>query len=352
MYQQRLFENLGTRFPSTRYQGSKAKLVDWIWGQICDLDFSTALDAFGGTGVVSYRLKQEGKSVTYNDILRFNHQFGLALIENNDILIRPQDRQQALERHSYIDYPSFVQQTFHNVYFTDSENRWIDQTIRNIADVPNVYRRALLFFALAQSCIVKRPYNLFHRKNLYMRFAEVERTFGNKSSWDKPFEEWFEIFLDEANQAVFSGEGSSQAICGDAIDLLPSYDLVYIDPPYISHRGVAVDYADFYHFLEGLYDYDKWEKHIDWGSKHRRMVRQPNPWTDKSQIYTAFDRCFEHFAESILVVSYRSDGVPSIDELCSLMARYKSDVQVAVFGDYTYALSTNKRSQEVLLISI
>ena len=44
-----LLPQLTAQFPSTRYQGSKAKLVDWIWDQICGLDFTTCLDAFGGT---------------------------------------------------------------------------------------------------------------------------------------------------------------------------------------------------------------------------------------------------------------------------------------------------------------
>lgn len=46
-----------TRFPSTRYQGSKAKFVDWIWQDISDLSFQTTLDAIGGTGSVAYKLK-------------------------------------------------------------------------------------------------------------------------------------------------------------------------------------------------------------------------------------------------------------------------------------------------------
>ena len=76
-----LFPNCTARFPSTRYQGSKAKLAEWIWEKISDLDFTTCLDAFGGTGAVSYRLKQAGKKVTYNDLLHFNYYFGLSLIE-------------------------------------------------------------------------------------------------------------------------------------------------------------------------------------------------------------------------------------------------------------------------------
>lgn len=39
-----------TKFPSTRYQGSKQKYVNWIWECVKDIPFHTVLDAFGGTG--------------------------------------------------------------------------------------------------------------------------------------------------------------------------------------------------------------------------------------------------------------------------------------------------------------
>ena len=75
------------RIPTTRYQGSKAKLIDWIWEKIKNLDFSTVLDAFGGTGVVGYYLKQKEKQVFYNDYLKSNYWIGVALIENNSICL-------------------------------------------------------------------------------------------------------------------------------------------------------------------------------------------------------------------------------------------------------------------------
>ncbi|PJC49438.1 hypothetical protein CO033_01515 [Candidatus Nomurabacteria bacterium CG_4_9_14_0_2_um_filter_32_10] len=34
-------------FPSTRYQGSKNKILDWISYSTKDLNFNTVLDAFG-----------------------------------------------------------------------------------------------------------------------------------------------------------------------------------------------------------------------------------------------------------------------------------------------------------------
>jgi len=345
-----LFPNLTAEFPSTRYQGSKAKLVGWIWERIADLDFMTCLDAFGGTGAVAYRLKQAGKQVTYNDLLRFNYYIGLAFIENSQVRLSFEEVDWLLQRHPNMTYPRFVQDNFSDIYFTDEENAWIDQTITNIHQLADPHKFALAFFALCQACIIKRPYNLFHRKNLYIRFAEVERSFGNKTSWDRPFDEWFRIFIGEVNRAVFDNGRMNRALNLDAVDVPGEYDLVYVDTPYISKRGVAVDYLEFYHFLEGLTMYSDWGKYIDYRSKHRRLKPQPGEWTDKEQIHSAFDRLFRRYRESILVVSYRSDGIPSEGELVSLLRRYKPNVRVEHFGQYKYVLSTNSESKEILLI--
>jgi adenine-specific DNA methylase len=349
-HQPTFFPELTAAFPATRYQGSKAKLVDWIWSRLADLEFDNCLDAFGGTGAVAYRLKQAGKQVTYNDALRFNYYVGRALIENSRVRLEPAEVDWLLQRQPSISYPRFIQDNFQDIYFTGEENRWLDQTITNIRRLTEPYKVALAFFALCQACIIKRPYNLFHRKNLYIRLAEVERSFGNKTTWDKPFDEWFSEFVAQANGAVFDNGRPNRALNGDAVDAPGEYDLVYIDTPYISKSGVAVDYRDFYHFLEGLTMYDEWEQHLDYGSKHRRLQRRPNEWTDKKRIHAAFDRLFERYQDSILVVSYRSDGIPSEEELVTILSRHKTQVKVERFGQYKYVLSTNAEAEEILLI--
>ncbi|MBI4851179.1 MAG: DNA adenine methylase [Acidobacteria bacterium] len=337
-------------FPSTRYQGSKLKLVDWIWQQISDLKFTSALDAFGGTASVSYLLKTKGKKVTYNDLLCFNYNIGLALIENKNILLNSSEIDWLLNKHSNITYPSFVQEKFSDIYFTNEENALIDIIITNIRHLDNKYKFAIAFFALCQACIIKRPYNLFHRKNLYIRLADVERSFGNKASWDKPLDKWFRGFVQEANQAVFDNGQENIAYNQDALNLSKDHNLVYIDPPYISNKGIAVDYLGFYHFLEGLADYPEWKNKIDYQSKHHRFIPQFNEWSDKNNILFAFDKLFSHYQNSILVVSYRSDGIPSELQLVGLMKKYKRFVRLEYYGKYKYALSTNAGSQEILLI--
>ena len=71
---------------------------------------------------------------------------------------------------------------------------------------------------------------------------------------------------------------------------------------------------------------------------------------DKRRVHAAFERLFDRFRESVLVVSYRSDGIPSEQELVSLLRQVKRHVRVEHFGQFKYALSTNAKSQEVLLI--
>ena len=346
--QKNLLQNL--TFPSTRYQGSKLKLIEWIWQQVSELEFISVLDAFGGTASVSYLFKSKNKQVAYNDLLKFNYNIALALIENKNILLSNDEINWLLEKHPNIVYPDFVQENFLEIYFTDDENALIDRLITNIRHLDNKYKFAIAFFALCQACIIKRPYNLFHRKNLYIRLADVKRSFGNKASWDRPLDKWFRDFVLQANQAVFDNGQENISYNQDALNLSRNYDLVYIDPPYISNKGVAVDYLSFYHFLEGLAIYPDWKNKIDYKSKHRRFIPQTNEWTNKHKVFSAFDKLFNHYQNSYLAVSYRSDGIPSELELIELMKKYKQHVKLEYYGQYKYALSTNSNSQEVLLI--
>jgi len=336
-------------FPSTRFQGSKLKIVDWVWDAIKDLSFDSVLDAFGGTGSIGYMLKTKSKKVTYNDILKFNWHIGTALIENSEVKLSDQDIEFLLKKHKRVKYPTFVYETFKDIYFTDEENQWIDMVATNITAIEDIYKKALAYFALFQACIIKRPYNLFHRKNLYIRFSDVERNFGNKTTWDTPFDVHFRQFVHEANQAVFCNGRQNRALNLDVFKIEGDFDLVYIDTPYISQRGVGVDYLGFYHFLEGLVYYSKWPHMIDYRTKHKRLKADSCVWTDKSKIARAFDRLFRKFQDSILVVSYRADGIPSVDELAASLKKYKTNVQELNRTAYKYVLSIND-SAEVLLI--
>ncbi len=345
----------GGRLPGTRYQGSKARLADWIVAQVDGMPIRTVLDAFGGTGSVAYRFKQRGCAVTYNDLLAFNHQIGTALVENDSVRLSDDDVEHVLLRDPRFDYDNFIERTFGGIYFTDDENRFLDAACQNIARLPCRFRRALAWFALCQAALAKRPYNLFHRRNLYMRLADVPRSFGNKATWERPFEAHFRQFTNQANAAVFTAStcratyGAAGAI--DPVDVSgAAYDLVYLDPPYVNARGVGVDYLGFYHFLEGMVDYADWPSRIDRSSPHLRIRPEPCAWLAAATAQPAFAELFARFKDSAILVSYRSDGAVNPDAIAALLAAVKPTVRRVDRRAYQYALSTNRESAEVLLI--
>ncbi|MGB0717058.1 MAG: DNA methyltransferase, partial [Phycisphaerae bacterium] len=288
---------------------------------------------------------------------RFNQEIGRALIEND----HGQLTEPALRRlfdaaandgtNAAPNAPrNFIEDTYDGIFFTRAENRWLDNAVCHISRVGDAFERSMFWFCLFQAALAKRPYNLFHRANLYMRQADVPRSFGNKASWDRSFEDHMTKFARELNRAVFAGTSTCHAFCDDALNLSPSFDLVYIDTPYISGRRAAVDYRDFYHFLEGLVHYDQWSKMIDWSSKHRRMQNMDNPWCKADSCLPAFQSLFRHYADANIAVSYRSHGIPSIDELVAALGSVKPRVSVHELGVHQYALSTEKKNQEMLIV--
>ncbi|HWE02203.1 MAG TPA: DNA adenine methylase [Tepidisphaeraceae bacterium] len=337
--------------PATRFQGSKLKLLDWLWRHLEPLPFTTCLDAFGGSGCVSHFLKTHGKSVTLNDTLISSTLTGVALVENQCVRLDEADIASVIHPRPGTHYANLIERVFDGIYFTAVENVWLDVAVQNIPRLCGKFKQALAFHALFQSAISKRPYNLFHRRNLYMRLANVNRSFGNKTTWDKPFEDHFRYFVSTANAAVFEGS-PCKALHGDACKTSGDFDLVYIDPPYLNARGIGVDYAGFYHFLEGMADYENWERRIDFSSRHRRLFPAgTREWNSAATIRQAFSALFRRHRNSTLAVSYRSDGIPSPDELADALRQVKPNVTVHMLdGTYTYALSTNRRSSEILLI--
>ena len=348
-------------FPTTRYQGSKRKILDWISESVQDLPFDTVLDAFGGTGSVSYLFKVMGKSVTYNDILTFNHYIGKALIENQDVIISEEDINFILDFDSIPNSNNFISRTFNDFYFTDEENVWLDNIVQRIEmlnandENETSIKKSMCFYAVFQACLRKRPFNLFHRKNLYLRTNDVKRNFGNKTTWEKPFELEFRNFIKELNESIFDNQSPCYSINISAFDIDNNFDLVYFDIPYIKYEGSneTSDYERIYHFLEGMTDYKNWENRIDYQTNNLRFFQNnENPFS-YSNIKDSIRRLFDNYQNSILVFSYKIGGLPTVEEIEDLMREFKPNV-ITKSKHYKYALNKQngnaKFNREVLII--
>ena len=348
-------------FPSTRYRGSKRKILPWIHGNISHIEFDTALDAFSGTSSVSFLLKKMGKEVTSNDILSSNYHTSLAFIQNKHVTLEEDEIEFIVANNDYA-YPSFIQDMFKGIYFKDAENKWLDMVIKNIEMLSDIcpknkfkFKKALAYHALFQACISKRPYNLFHRNNLNMRLADVNRSFNNYKTWETPFETMFSKFCNESNNKVFDNGKRNKTKCIDILNAKKAdYDLVYFDPPYFKEKDNRdIDYLLNYHFLEGILNYSNWSDLIDNKKKHKPLKNNTPSWSIKD-VEKNMDCLFNKFSESTIVLSYGSPGEPSIKRITELLAQYKNDISIKQ-KKYNYSLNkANKNgsnNHEILIIA-
>ena len=342
--------------PSTRYQGSKRRMLPWLRSIFETLKFETALDGFGGSGSVSYLLKTMGKEVTFNDILKSNYQTGIALIENSDTALTEDDINLMFNTNQN-EGSGVISKVYKDIYFLDDENLILDNIIRNIESLSSLYRgrtlrykKALAYHILFQSCLSKRPFNLFHRKNLNLRTNDVKRTFGNKITWDKSFEEHFRKFNEEYANFTLDNKKQNKAINKDIFHVENEFDLVYLDPPYTrKHSNTPQNYGEMYNFLEGIMNYDKWTDKIDSSRVHKPFICCQNQWNH--DLTKNFDMLFKKFANSIIVVSYGNKGKPSVDTIVKIMKKYKKSVTTKS-QPYSYKLNRNNGIgyREVLII--
>lgn len=338
-------------FPGTRYLGSKRKLLGLLAEVFGGLEFETALDPFCGTGAVAYLLKCLGKRVRASDALEFNAVSTRALVANDRVALADEVDALVSGLPRSRSRPGFIERTFDEVFFERHENRFLDQILPRIHALEGRLRD-LALHALGQACLAKRPYNLFHRANLSMRRRQVPRSFGNKTTWDTPFPELMRRYAAAADRAVFDSGHRCSAGRADVSEVdLAAADLVYLDPPYVSGAGTGVDYFDYYHFLEGLCRPAGWAERVLHRYKHKPLTgRGQSPWSDPRRIAVAFEDAIRRCGRAHVVVSYRSDGVPSVEQIAGFLERAGKSVQPIDAGKYTYALSRNRRSREVMLV--
>ena len=133
-----------------------------------------------------------------------------------------------------------------------------------------------------------------------------------------------------------------KAINLDVFDIDPSgFEMVYLDPPYIKKapRKEGTDYLKYYHFLEGLATYHTWAGRIDFLTQNRGLKENRKEMAFiPSKAIESFDRLFQHFRNSKIVLSYKAGGIPSVDALRRLLKKYKSNVNL-ISKPYAYALN-------------
>lgn len=339
-----------SRFPKTRYYGSKRRLLDWIYQAVKDLPFNTVLDGFGGTASVSLLFKAMGKQVYYHDALLCNTISAQALLADELPFSDP------AEAHEFIDgikpKNGFIAKTFSGMYFTDDENRWLDGAAEAIHAVNNPLQRSVYLYCLFQACLKKRPFNLFHRANLNLRLNQnVTRSFGNWVTWERAFTDLMkESLKDLINIQPYQSSKTTILPAGNISRLDNDYDLVYLDPPYVGKTKTGDDYLRRYHFLEGLVAYEEWGKNINSTSPSKtfQSIEHLTKWQSKKDFRDLLFDTIKKHNKSIVVLSYITDGYPDEEDI-SAFFRTTFRINYVLRKGFCHALA-KERKVELLFI--
>lgn len=327
-----------SKFPPTRFMGSKRKLLKNIWEAASKFNFDSVLDLFSGSNVVAYMFKAHGKKVLTNDHMAMSAVLAKALISNNIVTLPKKEAELLLVPPKSMD--NFVSKTFKDLYFTDEENKLIDILRNNIQKLSNPYKKAIALSALIRACLKKRPRGIFTYTGL--RYDDGRRDL--QLSFNQQFLNAVEVI----NRAVFDNGKKNEVRWGDAMEYSAKPDLVYIDPPYFSTRSDN-EYVRRYHFVEGLArDWKGVE--IQNHTTTKKFKSYPTPFSSRKGAVDAFDRLFYKYRNSILIVSYSSNSLPALDEMVSILSKHKKYVDVISidhkysFGNQNHKIDDNRNS--------
>ena len=328
-------------FPRLRYMGSKYNLVPQLADLFTELGGRTALDAFSGSGVVSYTLKCLGYGVTSNDFLAFPSVIADATVANHTETLSASDIETICGPPA--DGRDFIRQTFDGLYFTADDRAFLDSAWSHIDDLSGA-KRSLAISALVLAAARKQPRGVFTFTDL--RYDDGRRDLRLS------LREHFHETAAQYNAVVFDSGRACQAVQGDVFDLESAFDLVYLDPPYAPPRDDNC-YIKRYHFLEGLSVY--WQgTEIMQATKTKKLAKRYTPFSYKHTVTDALRNMFKQFGDSTIVLSYSSNAVPDADVIASLLREVKDDVEVRTinhryhFG--THATAERREAVEYLFV--
>ncbi|HLG35261.1 MAG TPA: DNA adenine methylase [Bacteroidia bacterium] len=338
------------KFPEPQYLGAKHTHLVWIKKFIPD-NVTTAIDAFAGSQSVAFLFKQLGFKTITNDFLNFNHQIGLALIENNGTVLTGKDISALLQPAKNKKDFELIENIYTNVFFERSEAEFLDNFRANIPLLSNIYKQALAYTVINRSMTRKVTMGHFGHTQALRYASDPERIKRNRSLV-RPLKEIFKELLSKYNHAMFDNKQENRSYNKNILELLPTLDkidLAYFDPPYCDSHA---DYQSFYHLLETFTEYWHDKKFIN--GIRRYEPQRFSGFDKKRDVISSFEKLFE-YAEEIpcWLISYNNRSYPSVKEFEKILSKYRQvKVETKTYHNGRGGKGSVAGSQEILFVCL
>ncbi len=223
-----------------RYIGNKFKLLSFIDNVLKkeNISFETVADIFAGTGVVSCFFLEQRKKLIINDILFSNQVFYQAWLSGDDY----NDNKVSKLINYYNKSSDYLQdnyfsETFSNTYYSFEDALKIGSIREHLEK--------------NKESLTKREYFIILASLLYAA-DKIANTVGHFESFLKSPPKENGVFLEALNIKNYKYKPEIYQQNANLLIKNIKSDLLYIDPPYNARQ-----YANFYHILENLAEWNK-----------------------------------------------------------------------------------------------
>lgn len=93
-------------------------------------------------------------------------------------------------------YFGLVLDTFKDLYFSDNDNKFLDDLWPNIQKLENEYKRSIAFAAISRACIKRRPRGIFAYTGSRYDDGRKDLSLSLKEHFIKAVGEWNDTVVD------------------------------------------------------------------------------------------------------------------------------------------------------------
>lgn len=219
------------------YTGNKKKLIHDIHDALIKykVEFHSVLDAFSGSGTISFLFKMMGKKVLSNDLLTCAYMNSVAFVENPGIKLTEEEKQYLLH-HKNAQKSTFVEdnylgqqfrkadQTARFNKFTLEECRHLDNFRANIDDLCDRHLEGLSFAANA-AVVLRLPFgNIDQSNDILKHRIKQNENYGKESKkqdrrigiyydeqYNLKFNKWFVKYVNDFMKAGYASSSVNDA---------------------------------------------------------------------------------------------------------------------------------------------